>query len=124
MLGCRAGLATKCQRGILRPSHFYPTLIFLPRYDKSAYGGRGAFAPVAQWPSVQGPLDVALFEVWTLGFAMLPGDAEAKVVDKDLVAVNRLLRQYQGAWDSLVDSWLVIRIGDPHVRCDGRSGGG
>ena len=74
-------LEIKCQRGIFRPSRFYPTLIFLPRSDKSAYGGWGDRASVAQWPSVQGPPDVVLFEGWMLGFAVLPGDAEARAVD-------------------------------------------
>ena len=60
-----------------------------------------------------GPLDVVLFEGCILVFAVLQGYAEIKAVDKDLVVVNRLLRQYQGAWNSLVNSWLVIRIGKP-----------
>jgi pantothenate kinase-related protein Tda10 len=34
-------------------------------------------------------------------------------VDPALVAVNQALRGYQGAWDDLVDSWLVVRIGNP-----------
>ncbi len=33
----------------------------------------------------------------------------------DLVKVNKLLSLYPVVWDSLVDSWLVIKIGDPQV---------
>ena len=41
---------------------------------------------------------------------------QVESVSPDLVEVNRLLRSYRSAWDSLVDCWLVIRIGDPQVR--------
>lgn len=34
-------------------------------------------------------------------------------VDPSLVAVNQALKGYQGAWDDLVDCWLVVRIGNP-----------
>jgi D-glycerate 3-kinase len=34
-------------------------------------------------------------------------------VDPALVAVNQALKGYQSAWDDLVDSWLVVRIGNP-----------
>lgn len=41
--------------------------------------------------------------------------AQVSQVDPALVAVNQALRAYKAAWDDLVDSWLVIRIGDPQV---------
>ena len=42
-------------------------------------------------------------------------------MNPDLLKINGLLRDYQSAWDSVVDSWLVIRIGDPQVRECGRA---
>ena len=42
-------------------------------------------------------------------------------MNPDLLKINGLLRDYQSAWDSVVDSWLVIRIGDPQVRERGRA---
>ncbi len=42
--------------------------VSVPRYDKSQNGGRGDRADTSTWPSVQGPLDIILFEGWMLGF--------------------------------------------------------
>lgn len=84
----------------------------LPRYDKSAYSGRGDRADAATWPSVDGPLDVVLLEGWMLGFAAT-SDAAAAAVDPDLVPVNQLLRAYPAQWDKHVDAWLVIKVSDP-----------
>ncbi|GBF88798.1 hypothetical protein Rsub_01699 [Raphidocelis subcapitata] len=84
----------------------------VPRYDKSAFGGLGDRADEATWPVVEGPLDVVLFEGWMLGFAPVP-PAAAAAVEPALTKVNDALAAYKEAWDSAVDSWLVIRIGDP-----------
>jgi D-glycerate 3-kinase len=43
------------------------------------------------------------------------GEAAAAAVEASLVEVDRRLGAYEAAWDSLVDAWLVIRIGDPQV---------
>lgn len=85
----------------------------VPRYDKSAFGGRGDRADPSTWPEVQGPLQIVFFEGWMSGFAPLPDPAAAAAVEPALVKVNELLASYRAAWDELVDSWLVIRIGDP-----------
>ncbi|EFJ45240.1 hypothetical protein VOLCADRAFT_94435 [Volvox carteri f. nagariensis] len=84
----------------------------VPRYDKSAFGGLGDRADPSTWPVVSGPLDVVLFEGWMSGFAPLEPSA-AEAVEPALAAVNEQLRSYRTTWDELVDSWLVIRIGDP-----------
>lgn len=59
---------------------------------------------------------IVFFEGWMSGFAPLPDPAAAAAVEPALVKVNELLASYRAAWDELVDSWLVIRIGDPQVR--------
>lgn len=84
----------------------------VPRYNKSAYSGRGDRADASTWPLVSGPVEVVFFEGWMSGFAPV-GDAAAAAVDPALVQVNQFLRAYKAAWDDLVDSWLVVRIGDP-----------
>eukprot|EP00873_Tetraselmis_striata_P028065 jgi/Tetstr1/448329/TSEL_035613.t1 len=84
----------------------------VPRYDKSKFSGRGDRAEETAWPEVQGPLDVVLFEGWMSGFRPLPDD-DVAAVDANLLPVNAALRGYQEAWDSWVDSWLVIRVDDP-----------
>ncbi|KAG2438369.1 hypothetical protein HYH02_010824 [Chlamydomonas schloesseri] len=87
----------------------------VPRYNKSTFGGRGDRAEPASWPVVCGPLDVVFFEGWMSGFAPLPDSSAAQLaaIDPALPVVNEQLRGYRAAWDELVDSWLVIRIGDP-----------
>ncbi|ERM97045.1 D-glycerate 3-kinase, chloroplastic [Amborella trichopoda] len=84
----------------------------LPRYDKSAFGGRGNRADPSTWPEVEGPLAVVLFEGWMLGFKLQPVEV-VKAVDPQLEIINRNLEAYYDAWDSFVKSWIVIKIQDP-----------
>ncbi|XP_010254230.1 PREDICTED: D-glycerate 3-kinase, chloroplastic isoform X1 [Nelumbo nucifera] len=84
----------------------------LPRYDKSAYGGRGDRADPSTWPEVEGPLTVVLFEGWMLGFKPLPVEV-VKAADPQLVAVNKNLQAYYDAWDKFIKAWVVIKIKDP-----------
>lgn len=86
--------------------------IALPRYDKSAFQGKGDRADPSTWPTVEGPVDVVLFEGWMLGFAPVR-NGEAARVDPDLKVVNGFLRAYKNAWDRFVDSWLIIKVSDP-----------
>lgn len=83
----------------------------VPSYDKSKFNGRGDRAEQAAWPTVEGPLDVVLFEGWGVGFQPL-SDADlwqevarlravpggygqvAKRSDAALRAVNDALRDY------------------------------
>uniref|UniRef100_A0A1D1XKG3 D-glycerate 3-kinase, chloroplastic n=2 Tax=Anthurium amnicola TaxID=1678845 RepID=A0A1D1XKG3_9ARAE len=84
----------------------------LPRYDKSAYAGRGDRADPSAWPEVEGPLTVILFEGWMLGFKPLPNEV-VKAVDPQLEVVNKNLEAYYDAWDKFVNSWIIIKIKDP-----------
>ncbi|KAF8058124.1 hypothetical protein HT031_005784 [Scenedesmus sp. PABB004] len=86
--------------------------VAVPRYDKSAHGGRGDRADPATWPRVAGPLELVFFEGWMSGFAPVGADAAA-AVEPALAEVDAALAAYGDAWDALVDSWLVIRIADP-----------
>ena len=82
----------------------------VPRYDKSAFAGTGDRADESSWPNVTGPLDVVLFEGWMLGFNAIGAEAAAAVEDC-VPTVDSALEAYKGAWDSFVDSWLVIKVG-------------
>ncbi|MQL85576.1 hypothetical protein Taro_018104 [Colocasia esculenta] len=84
----------------------------LPRYNKSAHGGRGDRADPSTWPEVEGPLAVILFEGWMLGFKPLPNEA-VKAVDPQLEVVNKNLGAYYDAWDKFIKSWIIIKIQDP-----------
>ncbi|GJP33781.1 hypothetical protein CLOM_g18293 [Closterium sp. NIES-68] len=86
------------------------TKVALPRYDKSAFSGRGDRSPPSQWPAVQGPVDVVLFEGWMLGFQPVHHDAAA-AVDPQLEEVNVRLAEYS-AWHDLVDAWVIIQVAD------------
>ncbi|MED6183098.1 hypothetical protein PIB30_034938 [Stylosanthes scabra] len=83
-----------------------------PRYDKSAFSGRGDRADPSTWPEVEGPLTVVLFEGWMLGFKPLPKEI-VKAVDPQLETVNKNLEGYYDAWDKFIKSWIVIKIKDP-----------
>ncbi|KAL4425715.1 hypothetical protein ABPG75_009731 [Micractinium tetrahymenae] len=96
----------------LRGATSAATRVPIPRYDKSAFSGQGDRADPAAWPSVAGPVDVVLFEGWMLGFAPVEDEAAA-AVGPNLAPVNAFLRSYKKAWDSFVDSWLVVRVAQP-----------
>jgi D-glycerate 3-kinase len=79
------------------------TATALPRYDKSAHGGRGDRCHVSQWSNIDVPMDVVILEGWMLGFdALSPSQ-----VDSAMSAPNNFLKQYS-AWTQLVDSWIVL----------------
>ncbi|KAL4368274.1 hypothetical protein GQ457_05G025790 [Hibiscus cannabinus] len=84
----------------------------LPRYDKSAYKGKGDRADPSTWPEVEGPLTVILYEGWMLGFKPLPTEV-VKAVDPQLEIVNKNLEAYYDAWDKFIKAWIVIKIQDP-----------
>ncbi|XP_062008280.1 D-glycerate 3-kinase, chloroplastic isoform X1 [Rosa rugosa] len=84
----------------------------LPRYDKSAYNGKGDRADPSTWPEVEGPLTAVLFEGWMLGFKPVPVEV-VKAVDPQLETVNKNLEAYYDAWDKFVKAWIVIKIKDP-----------
>ncbi|KAG8055835.1 hypothetical protein GUJ93_ZPchr0001g32579 [Zizania palustris] len=105
----------------------------LPRYNKSAFGGRGDRDDPSAWPEVEGPLEVVLFEGWMLGFKPLANDV-VKAVDPQLEVVNKNLEAYYDAWDRFIESWIVIKIKEPNcvyqwrlqaeiaMRADGKPG--
>lgn len=86
--------------------------VAIPRYDKSAFGGKGDRTEKEQWKTVQGPLDLILFEGWMLGFRA-QSDAHVQSIDTNLLPINEALKGYASAWDAFVDAWLVIKVADP-----------
>ena len=76
----------------------------LPRYDKSAHGGRGDRSP--QGERVKGPFEVVLLEGWMLGFTPAPTE------DPWLRVINTKLAAY-GAWYALIDVLVCLRAKDP-----------
>ncbi|CAO3606930.1 unnamed protein product [Cunninghamella echinulata] len=46
-------------------------IALIPVYDKSLYDGLGDRCPKEEWQRVHGPIDIILFEGWSLGFKSL-----------------------------------------------------
>jgi D-glycerate 3-kinase len=78
----------------------------LPRYDKSAHGGRGDRS--AEVTRVQGPFDVVLVDGWMLGFSPVASPPPA------LARVNHFLGPYE-AWHRELDVMVALRAEDPRL---------
>lgn len=80
--------------------------VSIPKYDKSAFGGRGDRAPKEDWKHISEETDVVLLEGWCLGFEPV---AKADLVDKDLAVVNEALTDF-GSIYSRLDGLFLIEI--------------
>jgi D-glycerate 3-kinase len=76
----------------------------VPRYDKSADGGRGDRSD--EVTPIRGQVDVVLLEGWMLGFQPIE-----HVVDERLRAPNEALRAY-AAWNERLDVLISLRMKD------------
>ncbi len=72
-----------------------PTTI--PRYDKSAHGGRGDRAPREAWTRVEDRVDLVIVEGWLVGFTPL----EERNVTDVLRPTNAMLAAYARWWRTL-----------------------
>ena len=77
--------------------------IYIPRYNKSAYDGKGDRAEKGVW--IKGPLDLVIVEGWMLGFQ--PVENPPKEMEK----VNELLADYV-RWEDRFDAAIVISAAD------------
>jgi D-glycerate 3-kinase len=85
-----------------------PGRVTVPRYDKSAHGGRGDRSPESTWPSVETPLDLLVVEGWMLGFRpVAPSPA-----DPDLRAPNAALEGY-APWLADVTAFVHLTAAAP-----------
>lgn len=91
------GLGARTLDALLAPGR-----VRLPRYDKSAHGGRGDRAPGSTWPEVEAPVDLVVFEGWMLGFRPAPA------VPPELEPANRALAAY-AAWTARLDVLVLLR---------------
>ena len=103
--------AQGCGQGAVPP-------LQIPRYDKSARGGRGDRAPRAEWP-IAPVADVVLLEGWMAGFRPLAAEELRTRAELHayvgLEVVNERLEAY-AAWHDLMDAWVVLAVDDPaHV---------
>ena len=102
----------------------------LPRYDKSAHGGRGDRAPASKWVEARGPIDLVFLDGWMLGHIPVPED---RLPDPALIPANRALARY-AQWMDRLDAFVVLRAlerdyvlrwrvqAEEHMKAQGRPG--
>ncbi|PXF49874.1 D-glycerate 3-kinase, chloroplastic [Gracilariopsis chorda] len=80
--------------------------VSIPKYDKTAFNGRGDRAPKKNWKDVSDSTDIVLFEGWCLGFEPIPEDI---ITDPDLFVVNKALKDFTSIYKRL-DGIFIIEI--------------
>ena len=81
----------------------------LPRYDKSAFDGKGDRAPHQTWPVVEGPLDLIVLEGWCLGFRPI---AEELALHAGLSVPNAALARH-AAWHAKLQAFVHLDAASP-----------
>ncbi|KDO26005.1 hypothetical protein SPRG_08658 [Saprolegnia parasitica CBS 223.65] len=83
--------------------------VVVPRYDKSAFEGRGDRAPQDAWQHHAGPLDVLVIEGWCLGFEA----SSLALSHPHLTPINEALKEFDRIYAELT-AMLVIQVPDAH----------
>jgi len=89
--------------------------VAIPRYDKSAHGGRGDRAPRSTWRRVDDRVDLVVFEGWMLGFTSVP----ASQPPSELATTNALLAAYR-PWSDALDAFVLLEAADLRFVVDWR----
>jgi len=79
----------------------------IPKYDKSAKGGKGDRAPEKDWRVIDSKVDLVIFEGWMLGFHQLP----EKSLDRALRIPNEMLGAYD-AWTKMLDAFVLLEASE------------
>lgn len=87
----------------------------IPRYDKSAFSGKGDRFPREEWRVVTGRVDVVLFEGWMLGFQPEEDDARVAALDKDLIPINEALKRYDSGNIQMMMWAVVLLVGSRKI---------
>lgn len=85
----------------------------IPRYDKTAYAGRGDRADPATWPLSPPGLRVILLEGWALGFSAASVSG-MPLVHPDMGAVDAYTATHLAAVNAQVDALVCISAADVH----------
>mmetsp|Transcript_6247 Transcript_6247/g.11124 ORF Transcript_6247/g.11124 Transcript_6247/m.11124 type:complete len:434 (-) Transcript_6247:43-1344(-) len=88
-----------------------PQTVHVPRYNKSAYGGRGDRAAFEKWEAVNTPVDIILLEGWCLGFRSRSDVEFVKNVSAELLPVNENLKAFEELYKEF-DAGMIVKIGD------------
>ena len=81
--------------------------LLVPRYNKSAFAGRGDRHKKSKWSCVEGAIDIVLLEGWMLGFPERADSDFVGLEKQSLQEVNRLLRSYH-AWEEKLDAFIHL----------------
>ena len=90
------------------------TSVYVPRYDKSAHGGRGDRACKDDWMKITGPVDVILFEGWSMGFEPIPAHTLALKSFPGMEVVNEKMSAYK-QWHQYLDVAIIARAAADYV---------
>ncbi|KAF8922821.1 hypothetical protein BGZ58_003737 [Dissophora ornata] len=101
----------------------------IPAYDKALNAGRGDQIPRDQWPQAETPIDVILFEGWSLGFKSIRDPNELREIYQNhstfppyylakhpfssIETVNRSLEAYEREWYSYLD--VFVHLSAPNL---------
>ncbi|KAJ2894459.1 hypothetical protein GGI21_005288, partial [Coemansia aciculifera] len=101
----------------------------------SLNGGYGDRVPQSEWQMTASPVDVVLFEGWSLGFRALDDREFARFIDmvrrkpdgsvlckhsrkysdQNLREINENLEPYERLLYPLIDAWIYMRVSDVDV---------
>jgi len=84
----------------------------VPRYDKSAFAGRGDRRPEADWTTFSKRPDVVLFEGWCLGFSPL-GSQDSFAADPRIAPIDALLAGPYKDLHEAMAAWIVVEVESP-----------
>ncbi|KAI9300630.1 P-loop containing nucleoside triphosphate hydrolase protein [Cunninghamella echinulata] len=65
------------------------SMALIPVYDKSLYDGLGDRCPKKEWQQVHGPIDIILFEGWSLGFKSLSLEQLQQIYQQSLFFMEK-----------------------------------
>ncbi|MCB0365858.1 MAG: hypothetical protein H6624_17130 [Bdellovibrionaceae bacterium] len=85
--------------------------VWVPRFDKSAFKGRGDRKPQTEWAKVAADVRIVIFEGWMLGFRPFVGSDTS---DINLRKINSFLPEYE-AWYRQLDSFIHLDAKDPSL---------
>ena len=83
--------------------------IKVPVYNKAAYNGLGGRWKESDWLTIQGPLDLVIFEGWMLGYSPVGPDNEVIASNPGMETVNESLKHYS-AWDEKLDAAIIAGV--------------
>lgn len=89
--------------------------LLVPRYDKSAFSGKGDRFSREKWAKIKGPIDLVLFDGWMLGFVAPATSTD----DPNILAIDWALEPYS-QWYKHLDAMIYLKAKDYRYVLDWR----